>query len=364
MALLRFSERDSPIGSPPLKVLFGRTPEMLAVRRKLELISKTSAPVLVQGESGTGKELCARMIHSLSERAGGALVKVSCPAIPHSLLETELFGYEKGAFTGAITTKRGRVEQADGGTLFLDEVGSLDLAVQAKLLQVLQDGTFMRVGGHEMQNIQTRLVSVANRDLRDQVEDGSFRLDLLYRINVMTLDLPPLRERLEDLPELVDYLLEHHARTFFVNPAPLSQEVMRQMKRYAWPGNIRQLDNLIRSYALIGNEEALLSEMMPPETTGEDLLADVDVSVPMSLKLVTKQATHNLERQIILKVLKANSWNRRKTAKWLQISYRSLLYKLNELGTVEAPKLRQIRGPEPAKLPVQPSIVQASLRLR
>ncbi len=155
-----------------------------------------------------------------SERLSGELVKVSCPAIPQGLIETELFGYEKGAFTGAHSTKRGRLEQAHGGTLFLDEVGSLDIDVQSKLLQVLQDGSFMRVGGHETRTIQTRVVSVANRDLRDQVAEGTFRLDFLYRINAVTIQLPPLRQRADDIPQLVDYLIGHHARIFRVNPAP------------------------------------------------------------------------------------------------------------------------------------------------
>jgi two-component system response regulator AtoC len=343
MTLPRFSDQETGSNLPPLKVIFGRTAEMQAVRQKLESVAKTRIPVLVQGESGTGKELCVQLIHKFSERAGGALVKVSCPAIPHTLLETELFGYEKGAFTGANTTKRGRVEQAHEGTLFLDEVGSLDMAVQSKLLQVLQDGTFMRVGGHETQRIQTRLISAANGDLREQVEEGSFRLDFLYRINAMTIDLPPLRRRTEDIPDLVDYFMEQHARAFHTNPAPLSRAVMRQMQKYDWPGNIRQLDNLVRSYVLIGSEEALMGELIPEEKSSEGLVAEVDVSAPISLKLVTKQATHDLERQIILKVLKANSWNRQKTAKWLKISYRSLLYKLNEVGQIEVPKVRRTR---------------------
>jgi two-component system, NtrC family, response regulator AtoC len=332
MTILRFSEHENQVDLPPVDVIFGRTPEMQVIRRKLEMVAKTNVAVLVQGESGTGKELCARLIHGSSERLNGELVKVSCPAIPQGLIETELFGYEKGAFTGAHSTKRGRLEQADGGTLFLDEVGSLDIDVQSKLLQVLQDGSFMRVGAHETRTIHTRVISVANRDLRDQVADGSFRLDFLYRINAVTIQMPPLRRRAEDLPQLVDYLIGFHARVFRVNPAPLSRNVMRLMQRYEWPGNIRQLDNLIRSYVLMGSEDALVAELVEEERPTSKAVADVDVSQPISLKQVTKKATHELERQIILKVLKANNWNRQKTAKWLKISYRSLLYKLNDVG--------------------------------
>src|ERR1700735_4199009 len=221
MTLVHNAESAASLNLPPLDIIFGKTAAMQSVRNKLERVAETDVPVLIQGESGTGKEICVRLLHAFSMRAQGALVKVSCPAIPHSLLETELFGYEKGAFTGAMTTKLGRVEQAHMGTLFLDEVGSLDLMVQSKLLQVLQDGTFVRVGGHTTLTIETRLVSVANQDLRAQVEDGSFRLDFLYRINAVTINLPPLRARKEDIPQLVDYFIEQHARTFSLYPKPL-----------------------------------------------------------------------------------------------------------------------------------------------
>ena len=336
MTTVRFSDHETQMDLPPVDIIFGRTPEMQVIRRKMEMVAKTNVAVLVQGESGTGKELIARLIHGTSERTVGELVKVSCPAIPQGLIETELFGYEKGAFTGAHSTKRGRLEQAHGGTLFLDEVGSLEVSVQSKLLQVLQDGSFMRVGGHETRTIQTRVVSVANRDLRDQVADGSFRLDFLYRINAVTIQLPPLRQRVEDIPQLVNYLVSHHALIFRVNPAPLSRNAVRLMQKYDWPGNVRQLDNLIRSYVLMGSEDALISELVEEKKPATTDVANVDVSEPISLKLVTRKATRDLERQIILKVLKANNWNRQKTAKWLKISYRSLLYKLNEVEAEDA----------------------------
>ena len=341
------AESAVTLNLPPLDIIFGKTAAMLAVRTKLERVAETDVPVLFQGESGTGKELAVRLLHSLSLRARGSLVKVSCPAIPHTLLETELFGYEKGAFTGAMTTKLGRVEQAHMGTLFLDEVGSLDLGVQSKLLQVLQDGTFVRVGGHEARTITTRLVSASNTDLRSQVEDGTFRLDFLFRINAVTINLPPLRQRIADLPILIDYFIEHYAKVFHHTPELLSKSAIRLMQNYHWPGNIRQLENLIRSYVLIGSEEALVAEMMP-EPARSGISTDIDLSEPVSLKNITKQATHDLERQIILKVLQANSWNRQKTAKWLQISYRSLLYKLSEVGMPEVPP-RPLRMPQVVK---------------
>jgi len=343
MTLVHNAESAAFLNLPPLDIIFGKTAAMQAVRNKLERIAETDVPVLIQGESGTGKEIAVRLLHALSMRARGSLVKVSCPAIPNSLLETELFGYEKGAFTGAMATKLGRVEQAHLGTLFLDEVGSLDLGVQSKLLQVLQDGTFVRVGGHEPRSITTRLVSVANSDLRTQVEDGTFRLDFLFRINAVTINLPPLRQRIADLPVLIDYFIEHYAKVFHHTPELLSKSAVRLMQNYHWPGNIRQLENLIRSYVLIGSEEALVSEMIP-EAPRSGITTEIDLSEPVSLKNITKKATQDLERQIILKVLQENSWNRQKTAKWLQISYRSLLYKLSEVGMPEVP-------PRPLRLP-------------
>jgi two-component system, NtrC family, response regulator AtoC len=349
MTLVHSAESAATLNLPPLDIIFGKTAAMQSVRNKLERVAETDVPVLIQGESGTGKEICVRLLHAFSMRAQGALVKVSCPAIPHSLLETELFGYEKGAFTGAMSTKLGRVEQSHMGTLFLDEVGSLDLAVQSKLLQVLQDGTFVRVGGHEPRTIATRLVSASNTDLRNQVEDGTFRLDFLFRINAVTINLPPLRQRIADLPVLVDYFIEHYARVFHHTPELLSKSAVRLMQNYHWPGNVRQLENLIRSYVLIGSEEALVAELMP-EPPRSGITTEIDLSEPISLKNITKKATQDLERQIILKVLQENSWNRQKTAKWLQISYRSLLYKLSEAGMPELPP-RPLRVPHLVKKP-------------
>lgn len=343
MTLVHNAESAASLNLPPLDIIFGKTAAMQTVRNKLERVAETDVPVLIQGESGTGKEICVRLLHAYSLRARGSLVKVSCPAIPNSLLETELFGYEKGAFTGAMSTKLGRVEQAHNGTLFLDEVGSLDLAVQSKLLQVLQDGTFVRVGGHEPRSIATRLVSASNTDLRSQVEDGTFRLDFLFRINAVTINLPPLRQRIADLPILIDYFIDHYAKVFHTTPELLSKSAVRLMQSYHWPGNIRQLENLIRSYVLIGSEEALVAEMMPEEPRS-GITTEIDLSEPVSLKNITKKATQDLERQIILKVLQENSWNRQKTAKWLQISYRSLLYKLSEVGMPEVP-------PRPLRIP-------------
>ena len=315
---------------PPMDVIFGRSSAMAGARDKLERVAETTVPVLIQGESGTGKDIFAKLMHARSSRSNAAFVKVTCPAIPHALIESELFGYEKGAFTGAYATKRGRVETAHGGTLFLDEVGGLDMSIQAKLLQVLQDGSFMRVGAQESRKVNTRLVCAANGDLRQQVDQGSFRLDFFFRINAVTIDLPPLRQRAEDLPMLISYFLELHSKAYKTEPKPLSREVTRMMERYNWPGNIRQLENLIRGYVLIGDEEALAADLVTSSPNAA--VPEIDLANPISLKEITRAATRGLEKEIILKVLKANGWSRRKTAKWLNISYRSLLYKLQESG--------------------------------
>ena len=346
MPLARALESAELRDLPPTEVIFGRTPELAVAREKLERVAETTVPVLLQGESGTGKEVFARLLHAYSNRKKGAWIKVACPAIPHSLIESELFGYEKGAFTGAFATKRGRVEQAHMGTLFLDEVGDLDMSVQAKLLQLLQDGSFTRVGGQESRTVNARLVSAASENLRQQAEEGSFRLDFFFRINAVTIELPPLRQRIVDLPMLIDYFLDRHSAAFRRRQKPLSREMIRLMQHYEWPGNIRQLENMIRSYVLIGSEEALAAELAPPLPASDGRLkTEIDLANPVSLKEITKAATQDLERQIILKVLEANGWSRRKTAKWLNISYRSLLYKLQESqfdGSLEKlPKTRR-----------------------
>jgi two-component system response regulator AtoC len=332
---------------PPMDVIFGETSVMAAVRERLEKVAGTAIPVLLQGESGTGKDIFARLLHLRSSRASHSFVKVTCPAIPHSLIESELFGYEKGAFTGAYATKRGRLELAHMGTLFLDEVGGLDLSIQAKLLQVLQDGSFMRVGAQESRSVKTRLVCAANEDLRQQTENGSFRLDFFYRINAVTLELPPLRERADDIPKLIDYFLAVHSKAYNLEPRPLSREIVRMMQRYNWPGNIRQLENLIRGYVLLGDEEALAADLIPAASTG--IVPEIDLANPISLKEITKAATRGLEREIILKVLQANGWSRRKTAKWLNISYRSLLYKLQESEVTVVSGKQRKNGPSGSK---------------
>jgi two-component system response regulator AtoC len=315
---------------PPDSVVFGRTDTMRLVRERLEKIAGANVPVLIQGESGTGKDIIARMVHHLSPWRTGPYVKVNCPAIPGTLLESELFGYEKGAFTGAFGTKPGRVEMAHRGTLFLDEISELDSSLQSKLLQLLQDGQFCRIGAQEDKKVEVRVVCATNRKLEHEIENGNFRQDLFYRINVVNLYMPPLRERRADLEELVDYFLEHYNHKFNCRAKPFSSEMMNTLKNYHFPGNIRELENMLKRYVILGTEESISGDMVPREP---DLFAaEISVDGPISLKKLTRQAVHEMERRIILRVLQHHHWNRKQAARALNISYRALLYKIRNAG--------------------------------
>jgi two-component system response regulator AtoC len=339
-------DRSSPV--PPDAVMFGNTRAMQAVRERVQKVASSNLPVLIQGESGTGKDIIARMIHHLSAWSNGPWVKVNCPAIPGTLLESELFGYEKGAFTGAYANKPGRVELANRGTLFLDEISELDFGLQSKLLQVLQDGQFCRIGAQEDKKVEVRMVCATNRHLEHEVEVGRFRQDLFYRINVVNIQMPALRERAADIPALVQYFLDLYNEKYNSRARPLSAQLLTQLQRYHWPGNIRELENLMRRYAILGSEEAITSELLPRKQQIYD--DDISVDGPISLKKVTRQAVLELERKIILKVLQANHWNRKRAARALSISYRALLYKIRDVGL---PAVRGRNRPEaPSDAPV------------
>jgi two-component system, NtrC family, response regulator AtoC len=315
---------------PPEAVIFGRSEVMRAVRERLAKVAAANVPVLIQGESGTGKDIIARMIHAVSPWKGGPFVKVNCPAIPGTLLESELFGYEKGAFTGAYGAKPGRVEMAHRGTLFLDEISELDLALQSKLLQLLQDGQFCRIGAQEDKRVEVRVVCATNRQLEVEIESGTFRQDLFYRINVVNLRLPPLRERRNDIEDLVIYFLEYYNRKYNCRARSLSPELIDVLQKYHWPGNIRELENLVKRYVILGNEEVITTDLVAREP--EYLNPDLNFDGPISLKKLTRQAVRELERKVILKVLQANHWNRKQAARALSISYRALLYKIRDAG--------------------------------
>src|SRR6476469_1403322 len=247
---------------PPEAVVFGQSEGMQALRSRLDRVASANVPVLIHGESGTGKDIIARLVHALSPWKSGPFVKVNCPAIPGTLLESELFGYEKGAFTGAYGSKPGRVELAHRGTLFLDEISELDPALQSKLLQLLQDGQFCRIGAQEDKKVEVRVVCATNRQLEHEIAAGSFRQDLYYRINVVNLQMPALRERAVDIPGLVAYFLEYYNRKYNCRARTLSADLMSALQKHHWPGNIRELENLIKRYVILGTEEVISSDLV------------------------------------------------------------------------------------------------------
>ncbi|HEV2963651.1 MAG TPA: sigma 54-interacting transcriptional regulator [Candidatus Angelobacter sp.] len=333
---------------PPESIIFGQTAAMAAVRENIQKLAGANIPVLITGESGTGKELVARLIHLHCLAPHKPFVQVNCAAIPVNLIESELFGYEKGAFTGAVGAKPGRMEAANTGTLFMDEVGELSMAVQAKLLQVLQDGTFSRLGAEEDKKVDVRFVFATNRELEEEILLGSFREDLFYRINVINLQLPPLRERLEDVPALMEYFRGKYNEKYNRRTPPVSQPSIDCMQQYHWPGNIRQLENLMKRYVVFGTEESLLSEL---EGREPDLFRfTIPPDGQVSLKEISRQAVRQIERKVILKIVEANGWNRKRAAKSLNISYRALLYKLKAVPVPPQHK-RSFKKAEPVPEP-------------
>lgn len=348
MAIQTGSNLNSLIQSlgefPPESVIFGNSEAMQTLRARMNKVASANVPVLIQGESGTGKDIIARMIHGLSPWKTGPFVKVNCPAIPGTLLESELFGYEKGAFTGAYGSKPGRVELAHRGTLFLDEISELDLALQSKLLQLLQDGQFCRIGAQEDKKVEVRVVCATNRHLESEIENGTFRQDLFYRINVVNLQLPPLRDRKGDIETLANYFLEYYNRKYNCRARALSPEILGSLQKYHWPGNIRELENLMKRYVILGSEDVITSDLLN-RNEQSFFNPEINLDGPISLKKLTRQATRELERKVILKVLQAHHWNRKQAARALSISYRALLYKIRDAG------LPSNRAKRPAEQP-------------
>ena len=312
--------------------LIGENPKMLQVKNLIEEVADSGLNVLIRGESGTGKEIVARMVHNLSSRRNEAFIKVNCAAIPRELLEAELFGYEKGAFTGAHKTKPGRFETANRGTIFLDEIGDMPLELQAKLLQVLEQHEFVRVGGIKNIKVDVRIVCATNRDLENALEKQHMRDDLYYRLNEITIKLPALREIKEDIPFLVDHFLKKYNLQYRKDYAQLSSRSMKYLQAYSWPGNVRQLENLIKQIVVRGDEniisETLKSTIITSETTAE--IGTSPDKRDYSLKKRVAHVVAEEERKLIQEVLERTNWNRRKAADLLGISYRSLLYKIKE----------------------------------
>ncbi len=319
-----------PDGLPPEEIIFGRSGAMISVRQKVQKVLGTDVPILIQGENGTGKGLLAQYIHSRSQMSSGAFVKVNCAAIPGALLESELFGYEKGSFTDAHTSKPGYVEMAHRGTLFLDEIADLDLSLQAKILQLLQDGHFSRIGDKQERRTETRIICATNRDLRAEIEAGRFRHDLFYRINVISINLPSLRDRREDVALLAEYFLGQLNARFERDAPPFSQENLDNLSSREWRGNIRELENVVARYAILGSLDTAASELRPRPSRTAAYRVGADGAIP--LKRIAKQAIREMEGNLILNALRENKWNRRKAAQALNISYRALIYKIRDAG--------------------------------
>jgi two-component system response regulator AtoC len=315
-------------GSPGDDELVGRTPAMLQVFKAIGRVAATREPVLILGESGTGKELVANAIHANSGRAGKPFVKVNCAALSPMLLESEMFGHEKGAFTGAVARRVGRFEQAQEGTLFLDEVGDLDLDLQAKLLRVLQTGRFERVGGNETVQTDVRVLSATHRNLPALVAEQRFREDLFYRLNVVAIELPPLRERRDDIPLLAEHIVRRLARKYHWSQLTLSPEARKQLLHYAWPGNVRELQNVLARAAILARGRPIL-----PEDLGRVGLPGAGASEPPpATPLSLKEILAETERRVIAQALDEAKWNRTRAARLLGISRRQLFDKIQQYG--------------------------------
>ena len=362
-------------------MLFGNSERMAEVQDLIARVADTDVTVLVRGESGTGKELVARALYASSLRRDKPFVKVNCAALPTELLESELFGFERGAFTGAIQHKPGKFEFANHGTMFLDEIGDMSFPLQAKLLQVLQDGEFARLGGKHDVKVDVRVIAATNRDLEEMVARAQFREDLFFRLNVVCINLPPLRDRREEVPILTDYFLKKYSVQYNKPCSEISAETMRLFMDYDWPGNVRELENLIKRAVVLGSEAPIRKEIshgiamaahrvhaghqpgiaglpaaghpMAPRTNGSPAAAAAAAPAPAlptpaelanaaadagnySLKDISREAARQAERELIFKMLQHTRWNRKETAEILGISYKALLYKIKENGLDKA----------------------------
>ena len=324
----------------------GDNPKMREVREIIEQVADTDITVLVRGESGTGKEVVARALFQLGNRRSRPFVKVNCAALPSELLESELFGFEKGAFTGAQKRKLGKFEYANQGTIFLDEISEMAPGLQAKLLQVLQDGEFSRLGGESDVRVDARIIAATNRNLEEAVANQEFREDLYYRLNVVTIQIPPLRDRIDAVPLLVEHFLRMYNAQYKKNVEKLSDETMKLLMDYHWPGNVRELENMIKRTVVLGSEQTVLQEIEQREPPIPEVIdpgdfglasigADLQNGQDLDLKAISKRAAQVAEKKVIERVLTQTRWNRKEAAERLQISYKALLYKMKENGLSE-----------------------------
>ena len=338
------SFRVDPAELPGEAVIFGGTPAMREIRSRIDSVLAVDLPVLIQGESGTGREVIARFLHARSSRRDQPFVKLNCSAIPANLLESELFGAEKGFIKGASGDRPGLIEIADGGTLFLNEIGDLSLDLQGKLFRLLRDCSYTRIGGREERFGHIRVVCATTVDLQKAVELGTFREDLFYRINIVSLRPSPLRDRKSDIPQLCEYFLKKLSLQFRRNMPQLRPVTLQLLGQWDWPGNLRELENWVARAIILGDDEALGAELMRRLEMSKGLAS----RQPRlgSLKEATDRATSAVTSALILKALQANRWNRRKTAEELNMSYRALLYKLRDVGIPQ--RRRSHRGRPPA----------------
>jgi transcriptional regulator with GAF, ATPase, and Fis domain len=317
---------------------------MRSIHCTLEQLAGSDVPVVFQGETGAGKEVLARELHMRSARAARPFLKLNCAAVPLELLESELFGYERGAFTGALGSKPGKFELADGGTVLLDEVGDMDIKLQAKLLHVLQDGEFQRLGGTEMIRVDVRVLTATHRDLRQEISAGRFREDLYYRLNVVTVFVPPLRERSDEILGLARFFLEKHGTPGSQSPV-LGEELEKALVAYAWPGNVRELENVIRKLLVFGDPALVVGELVSEPFNGRGNGHKV-AAVAVGLELPgcnghvptltqVEEARTKAEAAVINAALARVHWNRRKAAALLRVDYKSLLYRMRKLGLDE-----------------------------
>lgn len=309
------------------EAIVGESSETKALIEQLRIIADTNATVLIEGESGTGKELVAQAIHKNSRRADKPFVPIHCGALCETLIESELFGHEKGAFTGALVKKPGLIELAEGGTLFLDEIGEIPLATQVKLLRFLETREFMRVGGVEPQRVDIRVIAATNRNLREEVEEGRFREDLYYRLNVVRVHVPPLRSRRTDIPVLISHYLREFGKVHGKPELSMAPEALQKLQAYHWPGNVRQLKNLIETLVIFAQSSVIGPESLPPEIVG---------GAAEQLPFTPGMPLDELERQAILKTLEVTGGNRSKAAAMLGISRRTLIRRIKELGVEQS----------------------------
>lgn len=323
----RLGERDH------LKNIIGKSPQMKEVLALVDNIAETNSTVLIQGASGTGKEVIARAIHLKSLRRDMPFIAANCAAIPRELLESELFGHEKGAFTGATYTKKGRFEQADGGTLFLDEVGEMDLSAQIHLLRVLQEKEFRKVGGTELIKIDVRIISSSNKDLEQAVKEDRFREDLFYRLNVIAISLPKLNERKDDIPLLVDHLLTKHGLESGRGKKTMSPEAMALMMKHNWPGNVRELENVIERAVILSKDTVIKPEYLP-QIVRKEPQGDHRV-------FIQDRSLEEMEKQYIYGVLRENKWNKSKSARILGIERMTLYHKIKKYNLDKLKPLKE-----------------------